>query len=160
MRKVLTAVQNPATAAAQARANTNAKPRPADTTVYNIEPGDFPTLGKPDAPVTITAFMDFQCPFSVREYPKLKQILAEYPNDVRLVLLLREGHRPDYVIFYDGANDVYAAYQAGRAGAVQNTDRMRWLLNTNSLPAPKRFVATPSRETASPTRRSCKSQTK
>ncbi|MGI6125184.1 MAG: hypothetical protein ACOYIG_13585, partial [Acetivibrionales bacterium] len=40
MRKVLTAVQNPATAAAQARANTNAKPRPADTTVYNIDPGD------------------------------------------------------------------------------------------------------------------------
>jgi len=39
---------------------------------------------------------------------------------VHLALLLRDGHRPDYVIFYDGANDVYAAYQSGMAGAPQN----------------------------------------
>ena len=105
MRKVLTPVQNPATAAAQARANTNAKPRPADTTVYNIDPGDSPTLGKPDAPVTFTAFMDFQCPFSVREYPKLKQVPAEYPDDVRLVF----KHRP--LSFHTKAPPAHAATQ-------------------------------------------------
>ncbi|MDP6632289.1 MAG: SGNH/GDSL hydrolase family protein [Dehalococcoidales bacterium] len=32
---------------------------------------------------------------------------------VYLALLLKEGHRPDYVIFYGGANEVYAAYQSG-----------------------------------------------
>jgi len=105
MRKVLAAVQNPGTAAAPARANTNAKPRPADTTVYNIDPGDSPTLGKPDAPVTITAFMDFQCPFSIREYPKLKQVLAEYPDDVRLVF----KHRP--LSFHTKAPPAHAAAQ-------------------------------------------------
>jgi len=39
---------------------------------------------------------------------------------VRLILLLRDGHRPDYVIFYNGVNDVYAAYQSGVAGITQN----------------------------------------
>lgn len=40
---------------------------------------------------------------------------------VKLIQLLIDGHRPDYVVFYDGANDMYAAYQSGSAGAVQNT---------------------------------------
>lgn len=35
---------------------------------------------------------------------------------INLILLLREGHRPDYVIFYDGANDVDAAYQSAIPG--------------------------------------------
>lgn len=33
---------------------------------------------------------------------------------VKLTLLLEDGRLPDYVVFYDGANDVYSAYQAGR----------------------------------------------
>jgi lysophospholipase L1-like esterase len=37
-----------------------------------------------------------------------------------LILKLRQGARPDYVIFYDGFNDVYGAYQSGQAGAQQN----------------------------------------
>ena len=39
---------------------------------------------------------------------------------INLILLLKEGHRPDYVVFYDGVNDVYGAYQAGVAGTVIN----------------------------------------
>lgn len=39
---------------------------------------------------------------------------------MKLILLLREGHRPDYVVFYDGVNDVYGAYQSGKAGTFQN----------------------------------------
>ena len=37
-----------------------------------------------------------------------------------LLGLLREGHRPDMVIFYDGLNDVFSAYQSGVAGLPQN----------------------------------------
>lgn len=37
---------------------------------------------------------------------------------VRLLLLLKDGHRPDWVIFYDGFNDAYAAYEHGRAGVI------------------------------------------
>ena len=33
---------------------------------------------------------------------------------VKLTLLLKEGQRPDYVVFYDGSNEVYTAYQTGR----------------------------------------------
>jgi len=39
---------------------------------------------------------------------------------ITLVLLLRDGYRPDYVITYDGVNDVYAAYQSGEPGALSN----------------------------------------
>lgn len=39
---------------------------------------------------------------------------------VALMLELRAGRRPDVVVFYDGLNDVTAAYQSGAAGWPQN----------------------------------------
>jgi hypothetical protein len=33
---------------------------------------------------------------------------------IKLTLLLQNGQRPNFIVFYDGANDVYAAYQSGR----------------------------------------------
>lgn len=36
-----------------------------------------------------------------------------------LITLLRDGHRPDYVIFY-GGTDVYNSYQSGRVGLLQH----------------------------------------
>jgi lysophospholipase L1-like esterase len=42
-----------------------------------------------------------------------------------LILRLREGYRPRYVIFYDGFNDIYGGYQSGRAGTVHNVDSTR-----------------------------------
>ncbi len=42
-----------------------------------------------------------------------------------LITKLREGSRPDLVIFYDGFNDVYGAYQSGRAGTLHNEAQMR-----------------------------------
>jgi protein-disulfide isomerase len=56
-----------------------------DTTVYDITIGSSPVLGPKDAPITIVEFADFQCPFCIREYPKIKQILKKYPQKVRLV---------------------------------------------------------------------------
>lgn len=53
---------------------------------------------------------------------------SAYVNTQEVLLLqnlLREGQSPDAVIFYDGANDVYAAYQAGRAGLPQNSVFLR-----------------------------------
>jgi len=37
---------------------------------------------------------------------------------INLILLLKEGHRPAYVIFYDGANDVYGSYRTGVSGSL------------------------------------------
>lgn len=44
-----------------------------------------PVRGKVDAPVTIVAFSDFQCPFCGRVHPTLLRLLEEYPETVRLV---------------------------------------------------------------------------
>ncbi len=39
---------------------------------------------------------------------------------VSLTLQLQQGHIPNLVIFYDGPNDVYSAYQSGQAGQQMN----------------------------------------
>jgi len=44
-----------------------------------------PSLGPDDAPVTIVEFSDYQCPFCGRAEPVVKQVLAKYPDQVRLV---------------------------------------------------------------------------
>jgi protein-disulfide isomerase len=59
--------------------------KPPDTRVYNVTIGDSPMLGKADAPITIVEFADFDCPYCLKEISKLKQILKEFPDDVRLV---------------------------------------------------------------------------
>lgn len=43
-----------------------------------------PPKGASKAKVAIVEFSDFQCPFCVRAYPTVKQILQAYPNDVQI----------------------------------------------------------------------------
>ncbi|RKY07808.1 MAG: hypothetical protein DRP66_05905 [Planctomycetota bacterium] len=103
MRKVLAALNNPRTAAAPSRTRTAAKK--LDTKVYDVKINSSPILGKADAPVTIVAWADFQCPFSAREYPRLKEILAAYPDQVRLVF----KHKP--LSFHKKAKPAHALAQ-------------------------------------------------
>lgn len=51
----------------------------------DIEIGKSAVLGPNDAPITIVEFGDFQCPFCIREWPKIKQVMDDYPGKVRLV---------------------------------------------------------------------------
>jgi len=44
-----------------------------------------PERGPESAPITIVEFSDFQCPYCGRFTPVLKQVLAAYPTQVRLV---------------------------------------------------------------------------
>ncbi len=44
-----------------------------------------PALGPDDAPVTVVEFSDFQCPFCARAGPTIKQLVARYPGQVRVV---------------------------------------------------------------------------
>lgn len=60
--------------------------RQPDTHIYEVTIGSSPVLGPKDAPVTIVEFYDFQCPYCIREYPKIKKIVQEYPDKVRVVL--------------------------------------------------------------------------
>ncbi|OQY66067.1 hypothetical protein B6D29_03285 [Microgenomates bacterium UTCPR1] len=42
--------------------------------------------GAKNGKVTIVEFSDFECPFCIRAYPTVKQVLKEYKNDVTLYL--------------------------------------------------------------------------
>ncbi len=44
---------------------------------------------------------------------------------VYLTLQLKNGERPDYVIFYDGINQVAPAYRTGSAGSINNLPEMK-----------------------------------
>ncbi|HSN14471.1 MAG TPA: thioredoxin domain-containing protein [Anaeromyxobacteraceae bacterium] len=44
-----------------------------------------PSKGPEAAPVTIVEFSDYECPFCVRAEPTVRQVLADYPNKIRLV---------------------------------------------------------------------------
>ncbi len=45
-----------------------------------------PVIGPMDARVTLTVFLDFQCPYCSREFPVIEQLLKQYPQDLRLVI--------------------------------------------------------------------------
>jgi len=83
-----------------------AKPRTppkTDTTVYDIKVGNSAFLGPEDAKVTITEFVCLQCPFCIREWPKLQQVMKDYPKDVKVVF----KHFP--LSFHKKAKPVHAA---------------------------------------------------
>lgn len=56
---------------------------------------------------------------------------------VQLLLLLREGHEPDYVVFYDGINEVFTAYQSDVPGATFNLNKTRETLGKASPSSPR-----------------------
>jgi len=74
---------------------------------------------------------------------------------IQLILELRSGNVPNLVIFYDGVNDTYAAYQSGRpthqnfdqiAAKLQNGESpppslIAWIESSNSFHLLKRLVA-------------------
>ena len=54
--------------------------------IHEIETGQSPVIGNPDAPVSVVAFFDYQCPYCARVYPDLDQLLKKYPKDVNLII--------------------------------------------------------------------------
>ncbi len=53
--------------------------------VVAIDTVGAPSLGNADAPVEIVIFDDFECPYCARAVPLLKEVLAAYPEQTRLV---------------------------------------------------------------------------
>jgi len=54
--------------------------------VLSISTDDRPTRGKPDAPVTIIEFTDYQCPSCGALHPIIEQLVGEYGERLRLVI--------------------------------------------------------------------------
>jgi protein-disulfide isomerase len=50
-----------------------------------VADGGAPSRGPADAPVTIIEFSDYECPFCKRAEPTVEQVVAAYPDKVRLV---------------------------------------------------------------------------
>lgn len=53
-----------------------------DPTAKEVDVKGMVAEGAKNGKVTIVEFSDFECPFCVRAYPTVKQILSEYKNDV------------------------------------------------------------------------------
>ncbi len=53
--------------------------------VHKIALDNAPSLGNPNAPITVVEYSDFQCPYCARTAPDVKQIYAKYPDKVRVV---------------------------------------------------------------------------
>ena len=53
--------------------------------IFELPVGNSPIKGDKGAPVTLTVFDDFECPYCARLVPLLDQLVAAYPGKVRLV---------------------------------------------------------------------------
>lgn len=53
--------------------------------IQNINTAGSPYKGPVDAPVVIVVFSEFECPYCAQLVPLLKQVLGQYPKDVKLV---------------------------------------------------------------------------
>jgi protein-disulfide isomerase len=65
-----------------------------------------PTLGPANAPVVIVEFFDPACETCAAFYPMVKQLMADHPDRIRLVLR--------YAPFHAGSETVVAAIEASR----------------------------------------------
>ncbi|GEM_PF-943973 len=126
----------PAKRAVQANSKNTRLP---DTTVYDVSLANSPIMGPKDAPVTIVEFSDFQCPYCVREFPKLQKILDEYPDQVRLVF----KHYP--LSFHKNAPAVHAATEL--ALRQRGVDAF-WMMHQMIMDAPKELDIAQLREYA------------
>ena len=88
-----------------------ARPSVDPDKVYNIPVGNSHVKGNKNAPVTITEFSDFQCPYCSQLQSTLNEVLKAYPKEVKLVF----KHYP--LSFHAQAkNAVKASMAAGEQG--------------------------------------------
>ena len=59
------------------------KPRKIDTALLNIDKS--PARGAAQPKMTVIEFSNFQCPYCLRSWTKMKELLDKYPNDLKYV---------------------------------------------------------------------------
>jgi protein-disulfide isomerase len=61
------------------------RPELDEDTVYPVPIADSPARGPADAPITIVAFSDFQCPYCARGDATMRELQARYGDQIRFV---------------------------------------------------------------------------
>lgn len=64
----------------------NMPQEPSMDTVHELPLGYSPVMGNRAAPITITTFTDFQCPYCAGIHKPILEVLAKYPNQVKYVI--------------------------------------------------------------------------
>lgn len=77
-----------------------------------VDVGDAPVLGPADAPITVVAFSDFQCPFCKRAAPTFRQLVDEYKGKVRIAF--RQHPLPMHKFAMPAAKASLAAHAQGK----------------------------------------------
>ena len=63
-----------------------ARPVEDPKAIYKFPVENSPVMGPANAKITIIEVSDYECPFCVRGDERVKELLAAYPNDVRVVM--------------------------------------------------------------------------
>ena len=88
-------------------------PPPEDMNkVYDLPVADSVILGSKDAPVSITVFEDYQCPYCGKSYPALIEAQKAFPDKVRIVL--KHFPLPFHGMARSSAKAAIAAGEQGR----------------------------------------------
>jgi protein-disulfide isomerase len=88
------------------------RPELDDDTVYPVPVGDSPSRGRADAPITIVAFTDFQCPFCTKGHKAMEALQAHYGDDIRFVF--KHFPLPGHAAGALASRASFAALEAGK----------------------------------------------
>lgn len=54
--------------------------------IVDFKVSQSPVIGQENAPVTLVAFLDFQCPYCANVYPPIEELLQKHPKEVKLII--------------------------------------------------------------------------
>ncbi|PRQ05351.1 Disulfide bond formation protein D precursor [Enhygromyxa salina] len=90
----------------------DARPELDEDTVYPVPIDDSPARGPADAPITIIAFSDFQCPFCARGHETMEELRALYGDQIRFVF--KHFPLPGHPLGALASRASFAAAEAGK----------------------------------------------
>jgi protein-disulfide isomerase len=94
-----------------------------DLTIWKLPIKGAPAYGAPDALVTIVEFFDYQCPYCRRVEATMTELMAKYPQDLRIVL--RQNPLPFHPHALPAANlALEARAEKGAAGFLEANRRL------------------------------------
>ena len=68
-------------------------PKPDGPEIYRADLGNSTLIGNPEAPVTLVAFIDYQCAFSAQLYETLRDLMKQHGEDLRVAFKMNPQPR-------------------------------------------------------------------